>query len=760
MHTHLVRLAFVAIGAFAILACGGEQTIKDPPGTTGGTTGGTKGGTSGGNTGGVTGGTTGGCTPNCGGKECGPDGCGGFCGICGRGTSCNPQGQCAQVECAPKCTGKQCGPDGCGGFCGICPAGQSCNGAGTCTDGGGSGCLPKCDGKTCGPDGCGNLCGKCGAGEVCNDEAGSCTLPTSSCGTIDEVGECQQENTVAVSCKAGKLLAVVCNPDKQLVCGYNPVKNKYDCIKPGCTPNCTGKECGSDGCGGGCGQCKPTETCNSNGVCTLGDVCVASCQGKVCGPDGCGGQCGICGGDDTCVDGECLDPTGPCDPDCAGKQCGSDGCGGSCGTCQATETCSAGKCSSSSCSPSCVGKSCGGDGCGGDCGTCPDSQTCDSAGHCLTPGDCGNLTYEGACQDETTVTWCASGTVMTQDCKSYGDDHVCAWIESQETYWCQTKCQAACATKECGDNGCGETCGECDSGKVCNGIGKCVPAGGGGECGDISYQGVCEGTTLKWCDSAGTLHTSNCGQYGKVCAWLPEFEFNGCKVGDCTPNCFIAGGDPDNPEVKQCGDDGCGNQCGVCALDKTCQAGKCAVGGGSDCGDVDLAGTCEGDVLKFCAGGSLLTQDCATTDKTCGFDPEGGTSGWYACLDKPPATDCGFLTPKGICVGQMLFWCTAAGNEDQLDCGEYDLFCLYSAESNGGDGGYDCFGDPGCIGTCPADQRCQKDGTCGCDGITVGGQCEGTTLVYCLGEKLKIEDCSADGKTCTYTSPTFADCLE
>jgi hypothetical protein len=38
-------------------------------------------------------------------------------------------GQCA---CAPSCTGKSCGDDGCGGRCGTCPQGQSCE-AGSCT---------------------------------------------------------------------------------------------------------------------------------------------------------------------------------------------------------------------------------------------------------------------------------------------------------------------------------------------------------------------------------------------------------------------------------------------------------------------------------------------------------------------------------------------------------------------------------------------------------------------------------------------------
>ena len=39
------------------------------------------------------------CTPECGGKECGTDGCGGICGICGPGNACNTDFQCESSFC-------------------------------------------------------------------------------------------------------------------------------------------------------------------------------------------------------------------------------------------------------------------------------------------------------------------------------------------------------------------------------------------------------------------------------------------------------------------------------------------------------------------------------------------------------------------------------------------------------------------------------------------------------------------------------------
>jgi len=110
-----------------------------------------------------------------------------------------------------------------------------------------------------------------------------------------------------------------------------------------CQPNCEGKECGSDGCGGSCGEC--LEDWNFEcveGVC----VCVPDCScpdggTKWCGDDGCAGMCG------ECPEVPCDDPCGPSkcwEGDCEGKQCGPDGMGGSCGECDMGWTCVEGLC--------------------------------------------------------------------------------------------------------------------------------------------------------------------------------------------------------------------------------------------------------------------------------------------------------------------------------------------------------------------------------------------------------------------------------
>ena len=78
-----------------------------------------------------------------------------------------------------------------------------------------------------------------------------------------------------------------------------------------CTPECSGKTCGDDGCDGFCGSCTAPETCHG------GTCCRPDCNGKDCGDDGCGGSCGPCTG------GTCQDQDGVC-------ACPQDKCGGVC----------------------------------------------------------------------------------------------------------------------------------------------------------------------------------------------------------------------------------------------------------------------------------------------------------------------------------------------------------------------------------------------------------------------------------------------
>lgn len=120
------------------------------------------------------------CVPSCGSAECGDNGCGGSCGECSLGDSCNA-GFC-ESSCTPSCAGRECGSDGCGGTCGSCAAPETCNSASGLCEGE---CVPSCEvGQTCGSDGCGGECGSpCPANRECRDcpSGATCAVDTYTC---------------------------------------------------------------------------------------------------------------------------------------------------------------------------------------------------------------------------------------------------------------------------------------------------------------------------------------------------------------------------------------------------------------------------------------------------------------------------------------------------------------------------------------------------------------------------------------------------
>ncbi len=223
-----------------------------------------------------------------------------------------------------------------------------------------------------------------------------------------------------------------------------------------CAPECGGKDCGPDGCGGICGECLSwcfpgcdsgesfpmPELCDQDsGVCA--SVCCPNCCKKECGGDGCGYDCGTCEGNTTCEVDTCV--------------CAFDSCGEVC--CAESELCFDDGC----CEPDCTDQECGSDGCGGSCGNCGDNQVCVGGGKCACQfAPCGasccsdsQICYEGAC------------------------------------------CEANCEVAECGDDGCGGTCGECAAGCFCGGgsclgsCGECIPDCTGKECGWDGCGGSC-----------------------------------------------------------------------------------------------------------------------------------------------------------------------------------------------------------------------------------------------------------------------------
>jgi len=180
------------------------------------------------------------CVPDCAGNVCGDDGCGGSCGTCDPGNSCEV-GQCV---CVPDCTGNVCGDDGCGTPC-TCDSGYSCVAESCVAD-----CIPDCAGNVCGDDGCGTPC-TCDSGYVCESdvcEVDTCEDDADEDGYNDEDGECA---------------------------GANDCNDNNAAINPGATEVCDGLDNDCDG------EADEGGICCGNGAIDSGEDCDGSLLGEM-----------------------------------------------------------------------------------------------------------------------------------------------------------------------------------------------------------------------------------------------------------------------------------------------------------------------------------------------------------------------------------------------------------------------------------------------------------------------------------------------
>lgn len=217
------------------------------------------------------------CIPQCDDRECGSDGCGSECGYCDYGEVCNLSDGLCKTLCIPDCleNGKACGDDGCTGNCGDCGINFKCGIDFLCHE---DICEPDCVtmGKECGGDGCGGSCGECGESEVCT-VGGLCGAD--ACFGVDlDKNTCSLDGQYLYICNVGppqSLLKLDCFASTGAECGtrgcdchYNVWSGQNECIeKPPCVPDCEGKECGDDGCGGVCDTCSGGWRCTSEFKC-------------------------------------------------------------------------------------------------------------------------------------------------------------------------------------------------------------------------------------------------------------------------------------------------------------------------------------------------------------------------------------------------------------------------------------------------------------------------------------------------------------
>jgi hypothetical protein len=264
-------------------------------------------------------------------------------------------------------------------------------------------------------------------------------------------------------------------------CGGNDKAGEAD--KPGGPPDAT-EVVGADTVG-------TTEVVSADGDARTEDVlgpdaCVPACvdeEGNVneCGPDGCGGSCGecppgsICGEADYAAVGVCFDAAAECPGICAseGAQCGTAWTGLS-----EPEDCDCGPCPEGM---ECMGQICcevDGQGlCKPYCpeGKCPDPCSTDLAMWipCSDPDDCQN----GMCVSPPYSSESMCTCTCLEECPPPYECLLATTADDPDVFWgCFPPCPPDCEGMECGDDGCGGTCGVCEEGFACFG-GLCQEEG-------------------------------------------------------------------------------------------------------------------------------------------------------------------------------------------------------------------------------------------------------------------------------------------
>ncbi|MFN8589876.1 MAG: pentapeptide repeat-containing protein [Thermomicrobiales bacterium] len=674
------------------------------------------------------------------------------------GTDCQRDADCLQFPCdGAVCQNGTCvrttvttGPSPnnlcsycCGGTCCQAPANQ-CNAGGLC-------CAPNCAGKQCGADGCGSggTCGTCPDGLACNAE-GQCVCTPQSCGSgcCDSKGACQPGTTNQACGKNGETCAA---------CGAGDTCQKQVCAT--CIPDCAGKKCGPNGCGGSCGSCADGQVC-------LDGECI--CDARSC-PDGCcANGPGLPG---VCRSGSNRQACGAGGEQCAACPAGKDCIGQQCLTCS-PQTCPHGCCAiDGTCQSGNAFGACGGPG-GGPCASCNGQQTCENH-QCVTCGPTCICTGQSICTDPGGNNLVCTGPSDPQVCFCYvsqsgqpicgtptliypngcGSDADCGngvCVDSVGATgpcagngkpFCVTPCCTPdCTGKVCGPDGCGGNCGTCEGALQCK-DGQCVSTCTPETCphGCCAADGSCQpGTTSPVCGTGGVACRACSAGQGCI-----EQQCIACTPKTCQELGNVCGPYPD----------GCGGtlQCGLCPAGDTpvCNKGVCAscpatcsetcnqcnnlVSGETLCGSVSVINcqsSCSSDA--DCSGTQYPTCAASWTERATGVTTMFGD---YCQTPGVPGV-CVSVVPccVGNCTGKI---CGSDGCIGSCgDCGQCQLcqnngtVCVSVGEPCGDkccvDGAVCCGGS-----CCPSGQSCCNGVCCESGATCCGGTCCASNRTCC-----------------------------
>jgi len=519
-----------------------------------------------------------------------------------------------------------------------------------------------------------------------------------------------------------------------------------DCLH--CWPECDGKECGPDACGGSCGNC-PT------------DPCFAECSDGLCQPSKIGPE--ICDG----LDNDCDGLTDEHSPDC---DC--DGVA----DCIDVEADSG--CSFTSWMDGCCPNGCIGDGIPDELDNCPadiNPEQMDS------DGDGFGDVCDGGCWLEDYQQWDddCDGWPDMLDCIPFdpeihpGAEEICDEIDNDCNGLVDDDCICVpdCQGKDCGDDGCGGSCGGCDDGNLCT-TDSCDEVTG--QCGhepkDCDDNGnscsedICHPLTGQCihypedCDDGDCCTIDSCDEVSGQCKHIPCDcnDYNLCTV-DTPAACVVPGavgcihdpidcddGDPLTCDICEPSTGWCvntvdcddGNQC----TDDICILGAACFHEPKDCDDEDpctkdscnpVTGECK--YAATCYDNNLCTVDYCDEDQEvmCSFVPVDCDDGNLCTVDScDPVNgcvhwedDCG-SGPCETCVcvpetGECIYYPKECDDDDPCTddvCDEMTGQCIYPVKDcSDGDPCTDDFCDPENGGCFNVPVNCDDDNPCTLD---------------------------------------------
>lgn len=157
-------------------------------------------------------------------------------------------------------------------------------------------------------------------------------------------------------------------------------------------------------------------------------------------------------------------------------------------------------------------------------------------------------------------------------------------------------------------------------------------------CDDIPPEGACTGTLLQWCGE-GEVHSFDCARTGRTCV-AEAGEPGHCEeTADPPTSCGNVDyeGVCEGDEVVYCNDDGLLERVDCAAQNLTCGdpgvAGKeCVPPIDGQCGVDDIEPQCVGTVFVRCSGDQLRSIDCASIGQACGYVKDEDGSERVDCL--------------------------------------------------------------------------------------------------------------------------------